>query len=222
MVLEAVSVATAPCTWATRPASSSACALQQHKAAPSGKTSLPATTYALTHHSNLRQAEEQLAPCAQQLRSRTPSVAAVSPRCHRSPHRSRSQELTQEAFWGPQNSALFPTEDRSARDLPTIAGDHIRDFETQKRIAEGLLVTAQLVMHATATENAQVRRLHSRRRDDSQLQHSQVQTGIVDGRNPLKLMVACFGPGGANPGETIGYAAFIETLLLVVLPIVNS
>ena len=33
----------------------------------------------------------------------------------------------------------------------------IRDCETQKRIAEGLLVTAQLVMHATATENAQVR-----------------------------------------------------------------
>ena len=30
----------------------------------------------------------------------------------------------------------------------------IRDSETQKRIAEGLLVT---VMHATATENAQVR-----------------------------------------------------------------
>ena len=59
----------------------------------------------------------------------------------------------------------------------------------------------------------------------TELQHSQVQTGNIDGRDPperLKLMAARFGPGGANPGETIGYAAFIETLVLVVHPIVNS
>ena len=102
----------------------------------------------------------------------------------------------------------------------------IRDCETQKRIAEGLLVTAQLVMHATATENAQVRHESTHDGEMTVSSNSQAQTGNIDGRNPppdrLKLMAACFGPGGSNPGETIGYAAFIETLLLVVLPIVNS
>ena len=103
----------------------------------------------------------------------------------------------------------------------------IRDFETQKRIAEGLLVTAQLVMHATATENAQVR--HDSTHDGEMIVSSNTvksTTGKLMDAIPLliailKLMAACFGPGGANPGETIGYAAFIETLLLVVLPIVN-
>ena len=102
----------------------------------------------------------------------------------------------------------------------------IRDFETQKRIAEGLLVTAQLVMHATATENAQVR--HDSTHDGEMIVSSNTvksTTGKLTDAIPLliailKLMAACFGPGGADPGETIGYAAFIESLVLVVHPIV--
>ena len=69
---------------------------------------LLATTRALIHHGNLRQAEEQLAPRApSNSRSRTPSIAAASPRRHRSSIRSRSADrdarptksskLTQEA-----------------------------------------------------------------------------------------------------------------------------
>ena len=88
---------------------------------------LLATTRALIHHGNLRQAEEQLAPHApSNSRSRTPSVPVASPRRHRSRSRSpdarpaKNSKLTPEAFWGPQNSALFPTEDRSAREPQVI------------------------------------------------------------------------------------------------------
>ena len=196
---------------------------------------LLATTRALIHHGNLRQAEEQLAPHApSNSRSRTPSVPVASPRRHRSRSRSpdarpaKNSKLTPEAFWGPQNSALFPTDDRSARDLPTTAGDHIRDSETQKRIAEGRLVTAQLVMRLRQRlQNAQVR--HDSTHDGEMIVSSNTvksTTGKLTDAIPLliailKLMAACFtGPGGADPGETIGYAAFIENLVLVFHPIV--
>ena len=196
---------------------------------------LLATTRALIHHGNLRQAEEQLAPHApSNSRSRTPSVPVASPRRHRSRSRSpdarpaKNSKLTPEAFWGPQNSALFPTDDRSARDRPTTAGDHIRDSETQKRIAEGRLVTAQLVMRLRQRlQNAQVR--HDSTHDGEMIVSSNTvksTTGKLTDAIPLliailKLMAACFtGPGGADPGETIGYAAFIENLVLVFHPIV--
>ena len=91
MVLEAVSVAHSAVN-----VGSEARILERlcSAAAQSGafREDFASSHHALTHHSNLRQAEEQLAPRAQQLRSRTPSVAAVSPRRHRSPHRCRSPD----------------------------------------------------------------------------------------------------------------------------------
>ena len=186
---------------------------------------------ALLHHGNLRQAEEQLAPrppSRSRSRSSSRDRPRFSPRRSRSPDPRHPKQSAREKFWGPQNSALFPNEDRSVRDLPTTAGDHIRDSETQICIAEGRLVSAQLVMrYRQRLQNAQVR--HDSTHDGEMIVSSNAvksTTGKLEDAVPLliailKLMVACFtGPNGSDPGETTGYTAFIEGLASVFHPIV--